>query len=51
MIVIINDWFCMVEANAIFWLLFRRSPQNLSPAFARGFKALSGQTVVEINTA
>lgn len=49
MIVITNDWFCMVEANTIFWLLFRRSPRDLSPAHALGFKALSGQTVVEIN--
>lgn len=39
----------MVEANTIFWLLFRRSPRDLSPAYALGFKALSGQTVVEIN--
>lgn len=49
MLVIINDWFCMVEANTIFWLSFRRSPQNLSPAFALSFKAFLGQTVAEIN--
>lgn len=49
MIVIKSDWFCMVEANTIFWLLFRRSPKNLSPAFTLGFRASSGRTVVEIS--